>query len=155
MLRDRYWCIRWWQTRSPGKALRERKSPHRPNSKKSRWTYSYFFLYRNILKLWGQNIKNLVPKLELGRNIGELLPQLLWPERTLKMNVSPSPAGHLFFDRLEKFVFKKKLDRNFQISDFKIFRFQISKISDSRFQKYYCWNLTFYNFSFFNFFEKS
>ena len=32
------------------------------------------------------------------------------------MNVSPSPAGHLFFDRFEKFVFKKKLDRNFQIS---------------------------------------
>ena len=58
----------------------------------------------------------------------KLLPQLLWPERTLKMNVSPSPAGYLFFDRLEKFVLKKKLDRNFQISDFKIFRFQISKI---------------------------
>ena len=72
------------------------------------------------------------------------LPQLLWPERTLEMNVSPSPAGHLFFDRFEKFVFKKKLDRNFQISyfkktDFIIFRYQISKFPDFRFQKYYCW----------------
>ena len=66
----------------------------------------------------------------------KLLPQLLWPERTLKINVSPSPVGHLFFDRLEKFVFKKKLDRNFQISDFKIFRFQISKFPDISFQKF-------------------
>ncbi len=58
----------------------------------------------------------------------KLFPQFVWPERTLEMNVSPSPAGHLFFDRFEKFVFKKKLDRNFQISDFKNFRFKISKI---------------------------
>ena len=51
---------------------------------------------------------------ELGRNIAVPLPQLLWPERTLKMNVSPSPAGHLFFDRLGKFVFRQKLVRNFR-----------------------------------------
>ena len=44
------------------------------------------------------------------------------------MNVSPSPAGHLFFDRLEKFVFKK--------SWIEIFRFQISKFPDFRFQKF-------------------
>ena len=95
---------------------------------------------------------NLVWKLELGRNIGALLSQLLWPERTLKMNVSPSPAGHLFFDRFGNFVFKKKLDRNFsifveifrfqisnfQISDFKNFRFRkISKFQISKFPK--CW----------------
>ena len=41
----------------------------------------------------------------------KLLSKLLWPERSLKVNVSPSPAGHLFFDRIEKFVFKKKLVR--------------------------------------------
>ena len=68
------------------------------------------------------------------------------------MNVAPWPIGHLSFDRLEKFGFKKSwiakfrfFRQNFQISDFKIsdfrfqkfqisdfniFRFQISKISD-------------------------
>ena len=35
--------------------------------------------------------------------------------------------------------------QNFQISDFEKSRnFQISKFSDFRFQKYYCWNLTFF-----------
>ena len=61
----------------------------------------------------------------------KLLHQLLWLGRALKMNVSTSPTGHLFFDRLGKFVFKKKLDRNFQTSD-------VHHIRDSDFQKPTC-----------------
>ena len=64
------------------------------------------------------------------------------------MNVSPWPAGHLYFDRLEKFVFKKKLVRkklifSSKFSDFRFqnFRFQISKFADFSFQ----------NFSYFRF----
>ena len=65
----------------------------------------------------------------------KLLPQLLWSERTPKMNVWPSRAGHLFFDRFEKFVFKKKLVRKFRkfsskFSDFRFRKFRISKFSD-------------------------
>ena len=69
------------------------------------------------------------------------------------MNVSPSPAGHLFFDRLEKFVFKKKLDRNFQISDFKIFRFQIPKFSDFRFRNFSVEIINIFKKSIFRFFK--
>ena len=67
------------------------------------------------------------------------------------MNVSPSPAGHLFFDRLEKFVFKKKLDRNCQISDFKnrkIENFENRKIFEG-------FQLKFFEFSNFRIFEFS
>ena len=67
------------------------------------------------------------------------------------MNVSPSPAGHLFFDRFEKFVFKKKLDRNFQISDFKnrkIENFENRKIFEG-------FQLNFFEFSNSKFFEFS
>ena len=48
-----------------------------------------------------------------------------WGHRTgkySKMSVSPSPASHLFFDRLEKFVFKKSWIENFI--------FQVSKLRD-------------------------
>ena len=69
------------------------------------------------------------------------------------MNVSPSPAGHLFFDRFEKFVFKKKLDRNFQISDFKnrkIENFENRKIFEGFQLKFF----EFSNFGIFGFSEK-
>ena len=76
----------------------------------------------------------LCPKSDFSE---KLLPQLLWSERTLKMNVWPSRAGHLFFERISKIfveIFRFQISKisdfrfqNFQISDFKIFRFQISK----------------------------
>ena len=105
------------------------------------------FLWLHSLK-W--QIRRKSRYMESKIDISEkLLPQSLWPERARKMNVSPWQAGHLSFDRFEKFVFKKKLVRKFpenrrpKFSDFKTFRFhnfRISKFSDfGKFRIFQCW----------------
>ena len=52
------------------------------------------------------------------------------------MNVSPSPAGSLSFDRFEKFAFKKNGSEIFVFFSSKFPSFQISKFPDFRFQNF-------------------